>query len=147
MAAPRPVRGAQTYVACSLLYSSDAFWLHGGIAQANLHSDAAIELQSVSTCTHLMEMGSRRFSSVASASSERTGDHHSGLQQPLPVLLGGHITLKDGQTLEYDWLVLALGAETATFGIPGVRELALPFCTFDDTVRVRASDISTFVLM
>ena len=56
------------------------------------------------------------------------------------MLTGGYITLKDGQTLEYDWLVLALGAETATFGIPGVRELALPFCNFDDAVRVRASD-------
>ena len=50
---------------------------------------------------------------------------------------GGYITLKDGQTLEYDWLVLALGAETVSFGIPGVRELALPFCTYDDAVRVR----------
>jgi len=52
---------------------------------------------------------------------------------------GGYITLKDGQTLEYDWLVLALGAETASFGIPGVRELALPFCTYNDAVRVRPS--------
>ena len=53
------------------------------------------------------------------------------------ICTGGYITLKDGQTLEYDWLVLALGAETASFGIPGVRELALPFCTYDDAVRVR----------
>ena len=50
---------------------------------------------------------------------------------------GGVVTLADGQTVEYDWLVLALGAETATFGIPGVRQLALPFCTFDDALKAR----------
>ena len=49
---------------------------------------------------------------------------------------GGLITLADGQIVEYDWLVLALGAETTTFGIPGVRELALPFSTFDDANKV-----------
>lgn len=46
------------------------------------------------------------------------------------------MTLADGQTVEYDWLVLALGAETASFGIPGVRDLALPFCTFEDATKV-----------
>ncbi len=39
--------------------------------------------------------------------------------------------------------MLALGAETATFGIPGVRELALPFCTFDDAVKVRIQSTSS----
>ena len=47
------------------------------------------------------------------------------------------MVLADGGAVEYDWLVLALGSRTATFGIPGVRELALPFCTFDDAQRVR----------
>lgn len=47
------------------------------------------------------------------------------------------MVLADGAAVEYDWLVLALGSRTATFGIPGVRELALPFCTFDDAQRVR----------
>lgn len=45
--------------------------------------------------------------------------------------------LADGAAVEYDWLVLALGSRSTTFGIPGVRELALPFCTFDDAQRVR----------
>ena len=49
---------------------------------------------------------------------------------------GGRVVLADGGAVEYDWLVLALGSRTATFGIPGVRELALPFCTFDDAQRV-----------
>jgi len=49
---------------------------------------------------------------------------------------GGLITLADGQTVEYDWLVLALGAETTTFNIPGVKELALPFSTYNDAVKV-----------
>ena len=49
---------------------------------------------------------------------------------------GGRVVLADGAAVEYDWLVLALGSRSATFGIPGVRELALPFCTFDDAQRV-----------
>ena len=51
------------------------------------------------------------------------------------------MTLADGQTVEYDWLVLALGAETASFGIPGVRDLALPFCTFDDALKVHTNTV------
>lgn len=64
----------------------------------------------------------------------------------LVIHTGGLITLADGQTVEYDWLVLALGAETATFGIPGVRELALPFCTYDDAVKVHGTS-ATYLLI
>lgn len=49
---------------------------------------------------------------------------------------GGTITLADGQRLQYDWLVLALGSSTTTFGLPGVKELALPFNDFKDAMRV-----------
>ena len=49
---------------------------------------------------------------------------------------GGRITLADGQHVEYDWLVLALGSETSTFGIPGAKELATPFCTYIDALKV-----------
>jgi hypothetical protein len=49
---------------------------------------------------------------------------------------GGRITLADGQHVEYDWLVLALGSETSTFGIPGAKELAIPFCTYTDALKV-----------
>ena len=49
---------------------------------------------------------------------------------------GGRIMLADGQHVEYDWLVLALGSETSTFGIPGAKELATPFCTYIDALKV-----------
>ncbi len=51
---------------------------------------------------------------------------------------GGRVTLASGEEVEYDWLVVALGGESSTFGIPGVRELAVPFCTFTDAQQVRA---------
>ena len=46
------------------------------------------------------------------------------------------MVLSSGAAIEYDWLVLALGSDSVTFGIQGVREHALPFCTFDDALRV-----------
>jgi NADH:ubiquinone reductase (non-electrogenic) len=49
---------------------------------------------------------------------------------------GGTVLLSDGLSVPYDWLVLALGAETNTFGIPGVKELAMPFSTYDDAMKV-----------
>lgn len=49
---------------------------------------------------------------------------------------GGTVVLDSGEGLPYDWLVLALGAETNTFGIPGVKEYALPFSTYADASRV-----------
>jgi len=51
---------------------------------------------------------------------------------------GGTVLLDSGEALPYDWLVLALGAETNTFGIPGVKEHAIPFSTYDDAMRVNA---------
>lgn len=51
-------------------------------------------------------------------------------------IAGGTITLADGQRLQYDWLVLALGSSTTFFGIPGVKDLALPFNDFKDAMRV-----------
>jgi hypothetical protein len=57
---------------------------------------------------------------------------------------GGRVLLAGGEVVEYDWLVVALGAETSTFGIEGVEELALPFCTYDDAMKVgRASGLWT----
>lgn len=51
---------------------------------------------------------------------------------------GGIVRLVDGGEVEYDWLVLALGSSVNTFGIPGVKELALPFVTYDDAMRLMA---------
>ena len=49
---------------------------------------------------------------------------------------GGRVLLANGQQVEYDWLVLALGATGSTFGIAGVKELAVPFCTYEDAMKV-----------
>jgi NADH dehydrogenase FAD-containing subunit len=51
---------------------------------------------------------------------------------------GGTVVLDSGESLPYDWLVLALGAETNTFGVPGVKEHALAFSTYEDAMRVNA---------
>ena len=50
---------------------------------------------------------------------------------------GGTVVLADGDSVPYDWLVVSLGAETSTFGVPGVKENAMPFATFQDAQRVR----------
>ena len=61
------------------------------------------------------------------ASSSSSSPSHAG---------GGTVRLVGGNELEYDWLVLALGADTVTYGVPGVRENCLPFATFDDATRL-----------
>lgn len=50
---------------------------------------------------------------------------------------GGTIKLADGRQLQYDWLVLALGSSTSTFGIPGVKEYAYAFNDYNDSMRVK----------
>lgn len=49
---------------------------------------------------------------------------------------GGVVLLQDGASVPYDWLVVSLGAETSTFGVPGVKQNALPFATYQDAQRV-----------
>lgn len=44
--------------------------------------------------------------------------------------------LDDGCTIDYDWLVLALGSDTATFGVPGVVEHCAAFNTYTDAVAL-----------
>ena len=44
--------------------------------------------------------------------------------------------LANGAFVEYDWLVLALGSDSVYFGIEGVKEFCLPFCTYEDAMRV-----------
>ncbi|MCJ2542926.1 NAD(P)/FAD-dependent oxidoreductase [Thermostichus vulcanus] len=48
------------------------------------------------------------------------------------------VTLQDGQSLEYDGLVLALGGETPLNQVPGAAEYAFPFRTLADAQRLRA---------
>ena len=47
------------------------------------------------------------------------------------------IQLRKTGTLPYEYLVLALGSETAYFDIPGLREYGLALKTFDDSIRMR----------
>jgi NADH dehydrogenase len=51
----------------------------------------------------------------------------------------GIATLGDGSTVEYDYGVLALGAETADYGLPGVAEHGLPLKRLEHARAVRAS--------
>ncbi|KAL9148414.1 hypothetical protein ABFS82_12G039700 [Erythranthe guttata] len=48
----------------------------------------------------------------------------------------GVVYLESGLLIEYDWLVLALGAETKLDVVPGAVEYALPFSTLRDAHRV-----------
>ena len=47
------------------------------------------------------------------------------------------IQLQRTGNLAYEYLILALGSETAYFDIPGLSEYALPLKTFDDAIRMR----------
>eukprot|EP00268_Persea_americana_P052220 TRINITY_DN5840_c0_g1_i2.p1 TRINITY_DN5840_c0_g1~~TRINITY_DN5840_c0_g1_i2.p1 ORF type:complete len:555 (+),score=108.42 TRINITY_DN5840_c0_g1_i2:42-1667(+) len=49
---------------------------------------------------------------------------------------GGMVHLESGTLIEYDWLVLALGAEAKLDLVPGAAEFALPFSTLEDAYRV-----------
>lgn len=49
---------------------------------------------------------------------------------------GGQVVLANGDRVEYDWLVVALGAESDPRGVPGVKELARPFVNLDDAMYV-----------
>lgn len=52
-------------------------------------------------------------------------------------LKDGDVHLADGQMIKFDSLVLALGAETNWFGIPGLKENSLPLKTFIDSIKIR----------
>lgn len=47
------------------------------------------------------------------------------------------LTLKSGNRLNFDYALIALGAETNFFGIPGLKEHSYPMKTFEDAVRLR----------
>lgn len=49
------------------------------------------------------------------------------------------MVLSSGVAVEYDWLVLALGADSVFFGIEGVKEHCIPFCTYPDAIKVTAT--------
>ncbi|GMH10388.1 hypothetical protein Nepgr_012229 [Nepenthes gracilis] len=48
----------------------------------------------------------------------------------------GTVRLESGLLVEYDWLVLALGAESKLDIVPGAADYALPFSTLEDACKV-----------
>jgi NADH:ubiquinone reductase (H+-translocating) len=50
---------------------------------------------------------------------------------------------RDGSTVGFDYLILAAGAETNFFGVPGMREHGWPLYTLTDAVRLRRHLLST----
>jgi len=55
------------------------------------------------------------------------------------------VILSDGERIPFDDLVVAIGGEGTTYGIPGVKEHAVPMRTIDDAVRLRARLHDLFV--
>jgi NADH dehydrogenase FAD-containing subunit len=47
------------------------------------------------------------------------------------------ITLADGTTRSYDYLVVAIGARDNFYGVPGAREHAAPYWSYEDVVALR----------
>jgi NADH:ubiquinone reductase (H+-translocating) len=56
------------------------------------------------------------------------------------------VLVGDGRRVGYDYLILAAGATTATFGIPGVEEHSFPLKTMPDALRLRAHLLQQFEL-
>lgn len=54
------------------------------------------------------------------------------------------ITLSTGKTISYDDLILAVGSEGTTFGIPGVAEHCLQMKSVNDAREIRRSLLSTY---
>ena len=52
----------------------------------------------------------------------------------------------EGRRFGYDYLILAAGATTATFGIPGVEEHSFPLKSMPDALRLRAHLLRQFEL-
>jgi NADH:ubiquinone reductase (H+-translocating) len=56
------------------------------------------------------------------------------------------VLTEEGGRFPYDYLVLAAGATTATFGIPGVEEHSFPLKSMPDALRLRAHLLRQFEL-
>ncbi|KAK4761002.1 hypothetical protein SAY87_005895 [Trapa incisa] len=61
---------------------------------------------------------------------------HLGIIGPTGSSCSGTVQLESGLIIEYDWLVLALGAQSKLDIVPGAAEFALPFSTYEDACKV-----------
>jgi NADH:ubiquinone reductase (H+-translocating) len=59
---------------------------------------------------------------------------------------GREVLTEEGGRFGYDYLILAAGATTNTFGIPGVEEHSFPLKTMPDALRLRAHLLRQFEL-
>uniref|UniRef100_A0ACD6APB8 Uncharacterized protein n=1 Tax=Avena sativa TaxID=4498 RepID=A0ACD6APB8_AVESA len=66
----------------------------------------------------------------------RPSDHLR--REPGGSCTGGVVHLESGTVIEYDWLVLALGAEAKIDTVPGSAEYALPFTTLEHALKVES---------
>jgi NADH dehydrogenase len=57
---------------------------------------------------------------------------------------GRRVLVDEGPDLPYDYLVLAAGAVSSDFGVPGVTEHAYPLKTLEDATRLRSAVLSRF---
>ncbi|XP_020255923.1 alternative NAD(P)H-ubiquinone oxidoreductase C1, chloroplastic/mitochondrial isoform X2 [Asparagus officinalis] len=62
--------------------------------------------------------------------------NHSQMREPGKQFFGGTVHLESGTIIEYDWLVLALGAEAKVDSVPGSAEYSIPFTTLEDARKV-----------
>jgi NADH dehydrogenase len=51
--------------------------------------------------------------------------------------VGAQVILKKNGSVTYDYLIIALGSESAYMGIPGLKENSMPLKTLDDAVALR----------
>ena len=54
------------------------------------------------------------------------------------------VTMVDGSCIDFDYLVIATGAETAYYGVEGAQEFGLPLKTLSDAVSLRSKIIDAF---
>jgi NADH dehydrogenase len=80
------------------------------------------------TLTELFDRVEVRVAEVADVDTETKTDGSPG----------GHVTFASGETLDYDYGAICLGAETAFYGIPGLREHATPLKRIDHAEAIRA---------
>ena len=57
---------------------------------------------------------------------------------------GRSVVVDEGPPIPYDWLILAAGAVSSDFGVPGVAAHAIPLKTLADATRVRSTVLRRF---
>lgn len=64
------------------------------------------------------------------------GSRRSMSQDSTSKEIGGTVILESGLQIEFDWLLLALGAESKRDIVPGAAEHALPFSSLEDVLEI-----------